>query len=88
MIDELNRDWRVKDNLIIAMNILNKEIVQQHARSKKECKRKELYIFDSIVKKAQNLAERHKISLLEASIIIKQEVKKGNIECLSKNYKI
>lgn len=71
-------DWRIKDNLIIALNFINKRLAIKSIEDKRRDVSTRFYSLREIKPFFMKKIETKKLTPLETSIYIKTEFKKGN----------
>ena len=81
-IEFMQEDYRVRDNLAVALNILNKRKLDDYYENvyydrAKRNKFVSLYSVDRLYMKARRISKSEKISVLDASLKIKNKVKGG-----------
>lgn len=82
----LNKDWRVKDNLTIALNIINRRIAENSSITDdnlETCKGMNALGYISIgdlVGVLVRYVNKKKLPLLEASILLKSRAKDGTLK--------
>ena len=62
------KDWRIKDNLIICLNLINKDIMKKDLYAK-------LKTLHEVTKDVKKIAKLQKCSLLDASFQYKKQLK-------------
>lgn len=66
------KNWQVKDNIIIALNTFNRyQIINKDAKSSA------LFAVDNLYKLCKAYSIKHNVSMLEASKVLKEFVKKN-----------
>lgn len=65
------KDWRIKDNIIIAINCFNKEHLTNGSSNP------DVICIDLVFKMARSYAKRNKVKLVEATQVIKEFIKKN-----------
>lgn len=74
-----NRDWRIKDNIILIYNYLNRHnILTILKENDKITDCSDLYYYQRLKKLVKILSERDKISLVDASKKLKLQVYKND----------
>lgn len=72
-------DWRIYDNLVIAMNVINKEhVAKNYYKVKRRDATLQLCKEPQMMRLLLKVAKQRKISLYESSVYIKNAFKSGN----------